>query len=122
MSFALLLAVASVPPTPAATEHVVNLATLTPESAVDGQRGLRVVQLDADTAPDDEGGNPILRDCVPSTPAVCRTVLLAAGNHAGGVLVVEGVLRVTCHPATKGPGGVEVPGMVQLRVVVERVR
>jgi hypothetical protein len=120
MYFILAAVVASIPPTPTATEHAVNLATLTPESAVDGQRGLWVVHLDADTAPDDEGGHLVLRDCVPTPPAVCRTVLLPAGNHAGGVLVVEGVLTVTRHPAIKGV--VEVPAMVQLRVVVEKVR
>jgi hypothetical protein len=58
-----------VPPAPHATEHVVNLGTLTPAQAIalDGQRGVFVVTLDADTAPDDEdGGVPVLRDCTPS--------------------------------------------------------
>jgi hypothetical protein len=49
-------------------------------------------------------------------------VLLPAGNHAGEVLIVEGVLRVSRHQAIRGPGGVEVPVLVQLRVVAERVR
>jgi hypothetical protein len=115
---------ASIPPTPTATENVVYLGTLTPAEAIalDGQRVFFVVTLDADTAPDDEGGGlPVLRDCVPSGPSVFRSVVLPPGDHAGEVLVVEGVLRVTLHPAIRGLGGVEeLPALV--RVVAERVR
>jgi hypothetical protein len=101
------------------------LATLTPAAAakLDGRRAGFLVVLDADTAPDDEGGgHPVLRDCLPSTPEVCRTVLLPGGNHAGEVLIVEGVLRVSRHQAIRGPGGVEVAALVQLRIVAEKVR
>jgi hypothetical protein len=121
-----LAAALHVPPMPhPAVEHAVNLATLTPDAAMDlaGKCGLYVVTLDTDTAPDDEdAAGPVVRDCLPSSLQVFRSVVLPAGAQGGEVLVVEGVLRVVRHDGFVGADGVVVPPMVQLRVEADRVR
>jgi hypothetical protein len=108
-----------------ATERAISLATLTPAAAADlaGRRGLFVVVLAADMAPDDEdAASPVVRDCLPADGRVCRTVVLPPGNHPGDMLVVEGVLRVVRHKAFRGPDGAIVPAVVQLRIEADRVR
>jgi hypothetical protein len=106
-------------------EQVIKFAGLSPEqaAALDGCRGVFVVTLDTDNAPDDEdAAGPVLRNCLPCTADVCRSVVLPPGNHAGSVLVIEGVLRMSRHTGFIGAGGVEVPPLVQLRVLADKVR
>jgi hypothetical protein len=104
-------------------EQVIDLAALKADRAIslDGRQGLFLVTIDTDTDAGESAGG-VIRDCLPSSPAISASVLLPPGTEkAGEKVVVEGILDIQRLPGFIGPAA-PVPPMTHLILRASRVR